>query len=85
MWPQAVAYFQTKSCKIVSYSVVQCRDFYVFVRRSDEGKGGCVRSFGHAHDSYQAENAENTDPCTNYAVKHATARGDLVFARDRIT
>ena len=44
-----------------------------------EGRGGCVRSFGHEHDFCQAEKAENTDPRTNYAVKYATARGCLSF------
>ena len=31
------------------------------------------------NDFCQAQQAENTDPCTNYAVKYATARGYLIF------
>ena len=27
----------------------------------------------------QARKAENTDPCMNYAVKYATARGRLIL------
>ena len=40
-WPRAVAYFQTKLklCKIVSHSVLQCRDFCVFFRGLEQGKG----------------------------------------------
>ena len=44
-----------------------------------KGGGGYVRSFGHEHDFCQAKKAENTDPCANYAVKSATARGHLTF------
>ena len=42
-----------------------------------KGWGGCVRNIGHEHDFCQAQKAENTGPCTNYAVKNATARGHL--------
>ena len=44
-----------------------------------KGRGGCVRSLGHEHDCCQAGNAENTDLCTNCAVKYATARGHLTY------
>ena len=46
-----------------------------------KGRGGCVRSFGHEHDFCQAEEAEKTDPRTNYAVKYAIARGHLRHSR----
>ena len=73
-WPWAVAYFQTKSCKIVSYSVA----ISLFSLEGwMKGRGGCVRSFGYEHDFCRAENEENTDPRKNYAVKYATARGHL--------
>ena len=42
------------------------------------GRGGRLPNIGHEHDSCQAEKAENTDPGTNYAVKHAAARGHLM-------
>ena len=43
-----------------------------------KGGGSCVSSFGHEHDLCQAEQAENTDPRTNYAAKnYATDRGRL--------
>ena len=42
-----------------------------------KGRGGCVRNIGHDHDFCKAQKAENTDPCPNYAVKYATARGPL--------
>ena len=51
----------------------------------EEGRGGCVRNFGHEHHVCQAQKAENTDPRTNYAVNYATARGHLSknpFAND---
>ena len=44
-----------------------------------KGRGCCVRSIGHEHDCCRAQKAENTDPCTNYAVKYATARGHLTY------
>ena len=46
-----------------------------------KGGGACVRNTGHEHDFCQAQKAENTDPCTNYAVKYATARGHLNLGR----
>ena len=73
-WPRAVAYFQTKSCKIVSYLVSYSAAISVFWRK---GRGGCAQNIGHEHDFCQAEKAESTDPRTNYAVKYATARGHL--------
>ena len=36
-------------------------------------------NIGHKHEICQSQQAENTDPCTNYAVKYATARGHLIF------
>ena len=46
-----------------------------------KGRGGCLRNIGHEHDFSQAQKAENTDPCTNDAVKYATARGHLMRVR----
>ena len=52
-----------------------------FPRGWRTGRGGCVRNIGHEHDFCQAQQAQkekkNADPCTNYAVKYATARGHL--------
>ena len=44
---------------------------------SRKGRGGCVRNIGHEHDFSQTQQAENSDPRKNYAVKYATARGHL--------
>ena len=61
-------------CHIVSYSVT----ISVFsLRRWRKGRGGWARNVGHEHDFCRAQKAENTDPRTDYAVKHATARGNL--------
>ena len=46
------------------------------------GVGG---SIGHEHEFCQAQNAENTDPRTNYAIKYATARGHLDLRRGKRT
>ena len=84
-WPRAIAYFQTRSCKIVSHSVVYyCREISVFSLGGwRKGRGGCVRNIGHEHDVCQAQKAGNTDPRTNYAVKYATARGHLTCKGSR--
>ena len=74
MWPQAVADFQTKSCKIVSHSVAISVLSLGAWRRA---RGGRVRNIGHEHEFCQAPKAENTDPRMNYAVKYATVRGHL--------
>ena len=39
--------------------------------------GGSVRNIGHKLEFCQSQQAENTDPRTNYAVKYATGR--LIF------
>ena len=61
----------------VQNSVMRCRDFCVFFRGWRKGRGGCVQNIGNEvqHEFRRAQKTENTDPCTNYAVKHATARG----------
>ena len=53
---------------------------FISRRKAQEGKEWLCPIFGHEHDSCQAhQKAENTDSCTNYAVKYATARGHLTY------
>ena len=72
-WPRAVAYFQTKSCKIVSFGVAVSVFSWGGWR---EGRGGCAQNSGHKHDFCRAQKAGNTDPRTNYAVNYASVSGD---------
>ena len=44
-----------------------------------KGRSGCVQILDPK--VCQAQKAENTDSRTNYAVKYATARGNLILAR----